>query len=382
MPLRLGGFGDSWRGTGAVAQELKRWYRRLLRRKTALAGVDIGRREIRAVKVKVAGGVPEVTAIGRFPTPPDAFTDGMRSEQLTAALKQAVGQVETEITDAVTAIGRGKVIIRHIRMPVMPEKEVEQAIRWEAERHIPVPLEELVLRHVTLGEVATNEAKQLNIMLIAVPRKTVHDYYNLFQQAGLRLVAVDLETFALWRVFAGSHKVPPPGTIAIVGIGGDATQFVVMRDGRIKVAHALSVGGDAVTAALAKTYNMELAEAKRLKETEGEILGETPEAAATAEPERVKLDFALRAGMTEFVRELRRSLSWYQLQHRGAPVERVILAGGGAKLKGLAPFLTEELGIQVEMGVPGVQVKTAKREEEYDPGLATAIGLALREVVG
>ncbi|HIE12599.1 MAG TPA: type IV pilus assembly protein PilM [Desulfotomaculum sp.] len=358
------------------------WRRRLFCQRTALAGVDLGTREIRVVKVKAVGGVPEVTALGRAPTPREAFADGMRLEKVATALREALGQAGTEITDAVTAISGEKVIIRQIRMPRMPESEVQAAIRWEAERQIPVPLDELVVDHVTLGEVVTEEARQLEVLLIGAPRQTVHEYYNLFAQAGLRLVAVEIGTFALWRLFAGSQKAPPPGAVGILDIGAKSTQFVVMRDGRIKAAHALAVGGNAVTEALAKTYTIEFAEAERLKEGKGEIIAAEGEAAAATEPETAKLDYALRAGLAEFVREVRRSLSWYQSQHRGAPLERFLLSGGGAKLKGIAPFLTEELGLPVEVGVPGVRVKAGGQPAEYDPGLATVIGLALREVLG
>jgi len=370
-----------WR-TGVLAGRLRRWYRRLALPRVSLAGVDIGTREIRVAQVKLAGTVPEVVAIGRFPTPPGVFTNGIRSEQLAVALKQAVGSAGTQIEDVVTAIAGDKVIMRHIRLPVMPEKEVEAAIRWEAERHIPVPVEELVLRHVVLGEVAGEEARQLHVLLVGAPLKTVHDYYNLFQQAGLRLVAVDLQAFALWRVFAGSYKTPPSGTVAIMNIGATATQFVVMREGQIELVRNIMVGGDAVTEALANTYGVDFTVAQRMKEEEGEILVALEEVAATTEPAKVQIDFAIRAGMGDLVREIRRSLSYYQSQNREAPVDRIILCGGGAKLKGIAAFLTEELGVPADMGLPGVRVQTGKPGEGYDPSLAVAIGLALREVVG
>lgn len=382
MPLRLGTLSGTRYGVKLLPAGLKRWYRRLSPRRAAVAGVDIGTREIQVAKVKAAGAAPEVVALGRFPTPPDVFTDGIRLEKLAVALKQAVQSAGTEIRDVVTAIRGDKVIVRHIRMPVMPEKEVESAIRWEAERHIPVPLEELVLRHVTLGEVATDEAKQLNIMLVAAPLKTVHEYYNLFQQAGLRIVAIDLHALALWRVFAGSYKVPPAGTVAIVNIGGDATQFVVLRDGRIDVTRTMAVGGDAVTEALARTYGVEFQTAQRMKEEEGELIAETSEVAAAAEPAKMQVDSTLRAGLGELAREIRRSLSWYQTQNRERPIERIVLCGGGAKLRGLPAFLTEELGLPADMGLPGVRVHTASPEDGYDPSFAVAIGLALREVMG
>ncbi|MDI6631101.1 MAG: type IV pilus assembly protein PilM [Bacillota bacterium] len=380
--MQQGVLGVIRRRMDTAAWRVNRWWRQWLPGKTALAGVDIGTREIRVAKARATGAGIEIAAIGRFPTPPDAFTDGIRSEQLALALKQAVQSAGTEIDEAVTTISGDKLIVRHVRMPVMPDKEFDQAVRWEASRHIPVPLEELVLRHIRLGESGTEKTRQLHVLLVAAPLKTVHDFYNLFQQAGLRLAAIDLPAVALWRVFAGSYKVPPAGTVAVLSIGARATHFVVLQDGKLALTRTIMVGGDAVTEALAKTYGVDFSVAQRMKEEEGEILVALGEVAATTEPAQVQIDFAIRAGMGELVREIKRSLSWYQSQSRENPVQRAILCGGGAKLRGISAYLTEELGIPVDMGIPGVRVRTGGSGEGYDPSLALAIGLAVREAVG
>lgn len=360
---------------------MKNWYRLLAGRPTATVGVDIGAREIKVAKVKKSGTVPEVVAVGRFPTPPDAIANGIDGERLAPALKKAVESTGAKVEDVTAAAGGDKVIIRNIRLPVMPEKEVESAVRWEAEKHIPVPLGELVLRHATLGEVTADGVRQLQVLLAAIPLKTAYEYYNLFQQAGLKLVAIDLQTFALWRVFAGSQKPPPSGTVAVIDIGSAVSQFVVLRDGKIELTRTMTVGGDTVTEAFARAYGVDFAEAERIKTEEGGIAIAAGEVAAAVEPAALKINAALGEGLSEIVRGIRQSLSWYSSQNREQPVERIILCGGGAKLKGLTAFLTEELGLPVDLGHPGIRMHTANPEEEYDPSLAVAIGLALREVV-
>ena len=81
-------------------------------------------------------------------------------------------------------------------------------------------------------------------------------------------------------------------------------------------------------------------------------------------------------------------LNYYQShefpEHRlpnGKKVEKIILCGGGANLKGLAHFLSLELKILVEPGNPWINIS-----EEIQLPLAesirytTAIGLALRGI--
>lgn len=45
----------------------------------------------------------------------------------------------------VTALSNLAVILRPIQVPKMPLKEMEEAVRWEAERYIPFPIDEVVL---------------------------------------------------------------------------------------------------------------------------------------------------------------------------------------------------------------------------------------------
>jgi type IV pilus assembly protein PilM len=81
--------------------------------------------------------------------------------------------------------------------------------------------------------------------------------------------------------------------------------------------------------------------------------------------------------------EVRRSLDYYQTRSRGQTISKVVLSGGTAKLRNLPPFLSEELGLPVELANPFATFKTeAAVQKEYlneiAPMMAVAVGLALR----
>jgi len=89
----------------------------------------------------------------------------------------------------------------------------------------------------------------------------------------------------------------------------------------------------------------------------------------------------------DLVTELRRSLDYYRSRSREGVVHRLILCGGMARLKNLAPFLSRELGIPVEVADPlnhlEVAVRNVSREklQELAPLLPVAIGLAIRDMI-
>jgi type IV pilus assembly protein PilM len=90
---------------------------------------------------------------------------------------------------------------------------------------------------------------------------------------------------------------------------------------------------------------------------------------------------------SELVMELRRSFDYYQGRNPDARIDRVILCGGTAMMKGLPRALEEELGIPVEVADLskryGLMSKSlsAGYYSEVAPVLPVGIGLAVRDMV-
>ena len=322
---------------------------------------------------------PVVIGQAAVPTPVDLEREGVGRPEVAAALSQALeaAGVPEGAADLVTAIGGGKVITRGIVMPPMPAKELESALRWEAERHIPLPVDDLIIRHVDLGEAEDDRAGSRRLLLVAVPRTVVENHLVPFREAGRALRAIDMYALALWRVFCGlDPEAAPPGTVAVLDIGAVHTELVVVSGGRFRYARSLPHGGEALTEALARTQGLDLAAARRIKEGES-ALPPSEAAAAAADPDRM---FPFQVGLTELVRDVRRSLDWYRAQHRADPVTRIILSGGGSKPDGLAGYLAAQLGLPVELGKPEI-LKAPGGKAAIDPAFTVALGLALREVL-
>lgn len=360
-----------------------RLLRKLSRGKARFAAVDIGFREIKVVEISIADGYPAVTAFGRLPTPTNALNDPVDEEALVNALKEVVLNSDIQTREVIATIGGDKVITRHIKMPVMPAKELETAVRFEAERFIPIPVDELVVRYINLGEVKSGGEKNLHLLLAAVPTSFMCDYYRIFTRAGLVVTAIDLQSLALWRVFGGlKTSSAMEGTVGILDIGAAITQLLVVRDSVPQFTRTLPVGGNLLTWSLAKYYGVDFEEAQRMKEEAGELLS-TKEAVVSVLPGAMQTDFSLRDGLSGLVREIRRSLDYYAAQKNAATIERFIISGGTSKLKGFRDFFAEAMEAPAEFGNPGVSglpgVNTIAAP--FDPAFAVVVGTALREVI-
>jgi len=369
--------------TGGKGYFSTKLLQRLAPKKTRFAAVDIGSREIKVLEISTADGSPGVTAFGRIETPAGALGDTLDGEALTNALNEVMLTSGSEVKEVIATISGDRVITRHVKVPVMPEKELEAAVRFEAEKFIPLPLDELIIRYLNLGEIDSGDEKKLNLLLAAVPNEFVYDYYSIFAGAGLVLAAIDLQPVCLWRVFSGLEaSAAGEGTTGIMDIGASTTQFLVVHNGDLQFARTLPAGGNLLTHSLAENYGLEFEQAQKMKEEEGELLG-SKEAVDDAAPGSMQMDFSLRDGLSELIREIRRSLEFYAAQENAPAIERFIISGGTSKLKGFREFFAEAMEVPVDFGNPGIAGLPGDEQEEFpfDQAFAVVLGTALREVV-
>ena len=116
-----------------------------------------------------------------------------------------------------------------------------------------------------------------------------------------------------------------------------------------------------------------------------------PASAAPSDPYRDQLRInvfnAMDPILAEISQELRRSLDYYRGRSQDAQINEILLIGGTARLKGIAPFLEQELGIPTRVADPlqNVQVTSRNYTREHLEEVASlfpiSIGLGARELI-
>jgi type IV pilus assembly protein PilM len=346
----------------------------------SLIGLDLGSHTLKAVEVAPAGGGSfKVTRLGVAPTPAGAVVDGVAAtaDALAAAVKNLLSTAGIRGNRVVTALGGEAVIVRELKLPEMPEAELEQAVAYEAERYLPYGVREVSRDFQVLGKAP--EEGQLEILLVAARKEVVNRQLAALQMTGLTASILDVAPFSMLRAVARRNG-QAPGTVVYVDLGAESSDIIIMEGERLRLARNISTGGNAVTKAIAEAMGVETAAAQTLKEDRAQLLleGQHPE-----DPALVQLHDAILPVINSVFTEVRRSLDYYQTRSRGQAVSKVVLTGGTAKLKNLAPFLSEELGLPVEVGNPFATFKPdasfpAEYLNDIAPMMAVAVGLALR----
>jgi type IV pilus assembly protein PilM len=358
---------------------------------SSVVGLDIGSSQIKAVHLERRRNQWTLARAGIVPTPEEAVQDGvvLDIDRVKEGVRQLISEHGFPLADTVAAVSGSHVLVRSVKMPDMNSANLKRSIRFEAARHVEqggVSLDACALEFEVVGR--SGDPPQLDVLLVVAPLPMVNGRLSVVEGAGLEPVAVDVEAFALLRALKAAARLPGPGQGTIVmEMGASYTNLNIIVGEQVVVTRSLPIGGNALTASLASALNIPPQEAEEYKREiqleapsprgdGGDYYAEAPDPARqTAVP-----------FVDELVRELRRSILYFQSQAAEAGVEieidRLILAGGGTQLGGLQGYLSDRLGLQVSQLNPLENVSLSEQLVAWqDRGaeLAVAVGLAMKE---
>jgi type IV pilus assembly protein PilM len=344
----------------------------------APVGLDLGSHTLKAAEVVRSDGVFKVRRVGMVQTPPGAVSKGVavNPEALAPAISKLLQEAGIRSKRVVTALGGEAVVIRKVTVPEMPQAELEEAITLEAEQYLPEGVGEVRRHYRVLGR--TPENGQLEVLLVAAGKEVVNRHLAPLAMAGLASPVMEVTPFSMVRAVAPGS--PGEKAALYVNLGAESSDILILDKEGLRLARNIRIGGTTLTKAIAETLNLDVAAALRLKEQRAQVLleGTPPEDAVLRQ-----LHQAILPVITSITTELRRSLDFYQARLGSQSVSKVVLTGGTAKLKNLAPFLSGKLRVPVEIGNPfGTCEPDAGFSPEYvadvAPMMAVAVGLALR----
>lgn len=367
---------------------------RLFQPRVEALGLEIGASSLKLVEL--SGHPPALRALAVRPTPPGMLAEGVVTEPAALAqeLRELLAEARTRKRYVVTAVPNPSVILRTIQVPKMPPKEMEEAVRWEAERYIPFPIDEVVLDFAPLDPLAdVPEGEQVEVMVGAARQEAVASLIEALRGAGLTPVVLDVKPFAGLYPLEDTLTKDPDHVAVAIEIGAESTSLVLTRGDRPLAVRVLTLSGKDFTEAIGKSFGLDFLTAEEVKRTYGlaTIPTEDEELLLDFDAEReryspAKIYDAIRPVLVELTQEIRRSLEFFRVQLGDVQPETGYLYGGGSRLRGLATLLTDTLGVNFVAPDPwqGIQVDPKRFDleklGEQGPELVVPLGLALRGV--
>lgn len=351
----------------------------LFRKKKGVAGLDVGSSSVKVVELEGKLDSLSLVGLGYESLPDDTIVEGqiMELNALSETIDNVCRSYQVSAPQVVTSVSGNAVIIKNITIPAMSREELEESIEWHAEEHIPFDLSEVNLDY----HIATETEDTTQVMVAACKRERIDSLRQAIQLSGRQTVAIDVDTFALQNCYELNYQPAEDELVALVNIGASTMNVNIVRGSESVFTRDIALGGTQFTDVLQRNLGLSYQEAEAIKRGTMEL--ELP-------VESDDLDFQhLIGGVLDTVAlEIQRTFDFYRTtsDDQEFRIERMLVSGGGSKLRGLTEELSARLNVEVEVLNPFRSIKVDSRRFDSDylneimPEMAVAVGLAARGV--
>jgi type IV pilus assembly protein PilM len=300
----------------------------------------------------------------------------------------------------------------------MEEKQLEQALPWEAQGKVPFDIHRARLRHIVAGEVYDGSDTKQEVILMAASHSVVEQHLSFIERTKVQIDSVNVEPCALVNCFSHllNRQEENSGGVMLIDLGHSCTKAIITHGPDIVFCRTIGIAaehmiraicdrkGESYAQAVASQQNLsaeELTHAWRKVEAENQRVGvfrpaakteddldrESGEekAAVAVEPETPDTATVIASTLRSMCEELRSCIRYHDLMFDSQRVERVIFVGGQAKNTVLCQQVAQSLGLPAQLGDPVARVDAATRtgkHSDLEPNerhseWAVAFGLSL-----
>ena len=340
-----------------------------------LIGLDISSSSVKMVELSEGGkGVRRIERYAIESLPRDAVVDGniANLEQVAEAVKRAWKRLGTSTKYAALALPAAAVITKKIILAAgMREQEMEAQVESEANQYIPFAMEEVNLDFQVIGP-APSSPEEVEVLIAASRKEKVDDRVACAEAAGLKALAMDIESYATQAAFELIEKHLPEGgkdrLIALVDVGANVMNITVLRNDQQLYAREQAFGGAQLTQDIMRVYGMSSEEAETAKRN-------------NSLPENYEQEL-LKPFMDNLSIEISRALQFFFTSTQFSRVDHIVLAGGCAVIPGLDEAVAARTQADTIVANPFVNMTPSSRIRPAHlladaPSLLVACGLAL-----
>ncbi|MGK7945657.1 MAG: type IV pilus assembly protein PilM [Microcystaceae cyanobacterium] len=351
-------------------------------------GLEITPERINIAQVARQGQNYKLTKFCSTEIPDGIFEEGkiVDSPSLAEQITEILTENKIKAKRVATSVPMREAIIRIIPIPSeLDDQELrDMVLNHEASLYLPYPREEVDLDYQKLGYFEDEDGiEKVQVLLVATRREITDSYMDTFQQAGLAVDILDINSFALIRTIREQlRQFGSKEAAVLVDIEFDNTEIAIIVDGVPQFSRTVPIGTYQMQNALSRAMNLPTARNPEI--LQGMTIPVTQFDSLSTQGAAVNPGMnALMRVLGELTDELRRSINFYLNQSEDLEVVQLLLAGPGGGIVQLDEYLTQRLSLPT-MQVDPVTALSIESDEEIPavqrPGLGTVLGLGLREV--
>jgi|YelNatPaOPRAMG01_1025707.scaffolds.fasta_scaffold00302_26 type IV pilus assembly protein PilM len=245
--------------------------------------------------------------------PEDVFQMGqvINSELIINILRERLKNWRIKKAKVLLSIPAQNVVVRFINFPYMPEAEVKEALRWELEKYVPFPVEDVYYDFQILDTIERERNKEYRLLLVAAPSETIRLYLDIVNKVGLNPELIDISPFSAIRSVIKERKEVPNEVTLFIFSRYRFVDMVISKDKKPFFFRTISTKSwfeDKELDDLSKSYLLE-----------------------------------------DYLKEIQNNINLFYLQYPDVRIEKLILLGDNVLNKDFIELLEAMLGLTAEI---------------------------------
>jgi len=302
----------------------------------------------------------------------DPSAEMTRLPQVRMAVSELANKLGLNKDKVDYAISGQSVFTRFVKLPMLEDDDLEQLVTFEAQQHVPFPINEVIWD----WQLLESPGSEREVVLVAIKGDALDEINDCVADSGLKTGDVDTAPMALANAFLYNYGGIGESSL-LIDIGARTSNLIYVEGKRV-FTRSIAIGGAAITSAISKEYNVPYIEAESQKVANGMVALDTRHTSTMDEPTGA-LASCIRTSLNRMPAEIARTTNFYRSQHGGSAPTRVFLAGGGANLPRIGDFFQQKLRLPVEYFNP---LKRISVDQEVDLDKVSAEAHQLGELVG
>lgn len=330
-------------------------------KKKTSVGLDIGSHSLKVVAVDISPEGEELVAYNLQKRLPQS------SQPLEEQIKTIFDDTGISPEAVNLSVSGSDIIVRFVDFPKMDERQLANALSFEAEKYIPFNIDEVILDHIVLGD--SEQPGQVRVMIAAARKNAINRLLDICQKLGLQPGVIDSDPFAVFNSFSMFNELPQDDGYAFIDMGYTKSDILLCRGIEPGLMRQIQVGGRDLVKAICKELAVPEEKAMKIK------LGLFVDHAERAKEAYLPI-------LENLAREIQLSMGYFENRY-SCPIKRIFLSGGESKDKETLDFLKEVLNMELILWDPFEKMVLGDNiSKEELPGhasqLVVGLGLALR----
>lgn len=333
-------------------------------------GLDIGSASIKLAELAPVGKKWKLLTMASIPSPANWMSNQKANSALIVSdIIKLCKEAGVHGRRVVIALPEEQVSSHIIELPTMDDSEVEQALQWQVEQYIPMPLDQAVWSYQIVRRDAVG-SEGIEVLIAAVAKSMVEFYRSVAESAGLEVLALETELMSTARSVLPAN----PQLAMIVDIGSNSTDIGLVQNGNLLFTRAIPTASMAFNRAIETGLGLESAQAEEYKNTYGFSNNHL----------EGKLMEAMSPVLNMIIEELKKTIDFYSSKHHGETIKFITLSGGAAAIPEIVGQISAKLGLEVNMADPFANILMDASQKSAigttGPFYSVALGLSMREI--